>query len=86
MSEHTTHHAACACRRTRCRHCGAEIVWAVYRNGVNLAVNADADPLAGNVALFGEGQAVTAVLADSLPVESRTPLHTSHFADCPSPG
>jgi len=60
---------------SRCRSCGAAIIWCETGHGKKMPVDARTTE-AGNLVL--EGQEPTAVYVDP-----GTGTHTSHFATCP---
>lgn len=66
---------------SRCRSCGAEIVWAVTDVGKKMPVNA-APSERGNVILRREGGRVSAEVVG----EKRAGLRVSHFTTCPNAG
>jgi hypothetical protein len=62
--------------QTRCRSCGAAIIWAITANGKRMPV--DAQPLRGLLQLHDRPDD-EAPLVRVLPIE----VHRSHFATCP---
>ena len=70
---------------SRCRSCGAEVVWLRHAETDKLApINVTPDP-AGNVVVVAENHYVTIRPGsnDNLDEASRAALRTSHFATCP---
>lgn len=62
---------------TRCRSCGAPIVWAVTAAGKRMPL--DAEPV------YAIGSGVVSLNGDEVAVVERPrPLYVSHFATCPN--
>ncbi len=62
-----------------CKSCGAEIDWAVTKNGKRIPLNAEWTP-GGNIVIDGEGRAI--VVGDDEPGFTGMVRRTSHFATC----
>jgi len=69
--------------RSRCRSCGAEILWARSRGGKRVPL--DADPtMRGNVVLTDDGEAIVLNQADADQHRRHGgTLYLAHFATCP---
>jgi hypothetical protein len=70
-------------RIERCRTCrNAPIIWArTVKNRLAIPVNAEPDPLRGNIELKWQGGLIEAHIVK--PTAERNDLRTSHFATCP---
>jgi hypothetical protein len=62
---------------TKCRSCGAPIIWALTENDRRMPVDAEPDP-AGNLMLVRRGTATYAKV-----VQPAKGNHRPHFATCP---
>jgi hypothetical protein len=78
--------------RSRCRSCGAPIVWAETEAGRRMPVDADTDP-DGNVLVVPDpvtGELVALIDSEAKPLAKRERTwpegtrHRSHFATCPN--
>jgi hypothetical protein len=69
-----------------CSSCHAPIIWTVTTKGKPMPVNADPDPLNGNVEVSPPARGArlpTAHVHRQRPLNAEHPLHLPHFATCP---
>ena len=63
---------------SKCRSCGAPIIWAMTGRGKTMPVDARTDPK-GNIAVFVDGDTRRAIVGVGPPTG---PRHLSHFVTC----
>ena len=68
---------------SRCRSCGAPIIWAVTKSGRSMPLDEATDP-AGNVLLLENGNCLVPAPEDDVWEAAGGTRHTSHFATCPN--
>ncbi len=72
-------------RRSKCKSCGAVIVWAFTPRGKRIPVDAAPDATKGNLVLVpnGFGHAMRLVASAVSSADFGALHYTSHFATCP---